>query len=98
MVDRRASGQAANGKDTVISLRELLSSNAAKPCAAANRGRPKTQAHVNLAAALVGKGNWKKRVPPSLVSRCYGSGAPLAAVRRAIMSGKLNPVARVKRK
>src|SRR5881396_2750725 len=36
-------------------------------------GRP---AHVNLAVALVGKGNWKKRVPPSLVSRCYGSGAP----------------------
>jgi len=29
MVDRRPSGQAANGKDTVISLQELLSSNAA---------------------------------------------------------------------
>jgi hypothetical protein len=28
MVDRRPSGQAANGKDTVISLQELLSSNA----------------------------------------------------------------------
>jgi len=28
MVDQRPSGQAANGKDTVISLQELLSSNA----------------------------------------------------------------------
>jgi len=37
MVDRRPSGQAANGKDTVISLQELLSSNAANHVLPANR-------------------------------------------------------------
>jgi hypothetical protein len=39
MVDRRPSGQAANGKDTVISLQELLSSNAANHVLQATAGR-----------------------------------------------------------
>ena len=39
MVDRRPSGQAANGKDTVISLQELLSSNAPNPSLQPTAGR-----------------------------------------------------------